>query len=466
MTRSIQSAIDAAGGVVTLLRNQTARAMTFPVPPEFTNWRTEQAAWRQTCVLFDQSHHMTDLFISGPDAVRLLSDFGVNGLDGFRPGQAKQYVATNADGHVIGDAILFHLEDGLFDVVGHPTVPNWLEFNAGAGRYDVAIERDENSADRPSGPPKEFRYELQGPNAAAVMEAAGAPIPQMRFFTMADFEIAGVRVRGLRHGMAGQPGVELFGPWSENERVLDALLGAGRDLGLVRAGAKAYSTANLESGWVPSPPPGIFGEDMTAYRQWLPADAVGALAGSMDSPDITDYLVTPYELGYGKVVRFDHDFHGRDSLEAMQAPHRTKVTLVWNADDVASAFRSLFHDGLPAKYLELPKARYGLYQADKVVLGGATVGMSMDLGYLVNEHAFVSLAVVDTELAPLGTEVHVLWGESPNSRKPGVERHEQVEMRAVVAPAPFVKQVRDTYRAPSPQASRGTTHGASQGAAS
>lgn len=74
MTRSIQSAIDAAGDVVTLLRNQTARAMTFPVPPEFANWRTEQAAWRESCVLFDQPRHMTDLFISGPDAVRLPSE--------------------------------------------------------------------------------------------------------------------------------------------------------------------------------------------------------------------------------------------------------------------------------------------------------------------------------------------------------------------------------------------------------
>lgn len=453
MSTSLQSAIDAAGGAVELLRNQTTRAMTFPVPPEFTNWRTEQAAWREACVLFDQSHHMTDLFLSGPDAARLLSDFGVNSLDGFAPGRAKQYVATSADGHVIGDAILFHLDDGVFDVVGHPTVPNWLQFNAEHGHYDVEVERDENSADRPSGPPKEFRYELQGPTAAAIMEAAGAPLPDMQFFTMATFEIAGVRLRGLRHGMAGQPGVELFGPWSEHERVLDRLLEAGRDLGLTRAGAKAYSTANLESGWVPSPPPAIFGSDLAAYRQWLPAEAVGALAGSMDSPDIADYLVRPGELGYGKLVRFDHDFHGRDALEAFEGPQRTKVTLVWHPDDVASVFRSLLEDGLPAKFIELPKARYGLYQADQVLLDGELAGMSMDVGYLANERALVSLAVVDTTLVPQGSEVQVLWGESPNSRKPAVERHRQVQLRARVAPAPFARPARETYRRSAPDPS-------------
>ena len=52
---------------------------------------------------------MTDLFLSGPDALRLLSDLGVNTFAGFTPGKAKQYVAVNADGFLIGDAILFHL---------------------------------------------------------------------------------------------------------------------------------------------------------------------------------------------------------------------------------------------------------------------------------------------------------------------------------------------------------------------
>src|SRR5580693_4325804 len=129
---SLEAAIRRAGSPVELLRQSTARPHAFPVAPEFTNWRTEQHAWRTSCVLLDQSHHMTDLFLSGPDALRLLSDFGVNSLVGFTPGKAKQYVAVNAGGHFIGDAILFYLEDDLLDLVGHPTVANWLEYNARA----------------------------------------------------------------------------------------------------------------------------------------------------------------------------------------------------------------------------------------------------------------------------------------------------------------------------------------------
>ncbi|HEY6496967.1 MAG TPA: hypothetical protein VIZ43_27130 [Trebonia sp.] len=450
-SESLEAAIARAGSPVELLRQSKARATAFPVAPEFTNWRSEQHAWRTSCVLFDQSHHMTDLFLSGPDALTLLSRFGVNTFDNFGPGRAKQYVAVNEAGQFIGDAILFHLEDGLFDVVGHPTVANWLQYNAETGGYDVTVERNDNSVDRPAGtPPKLYRYELQGPNAAAIMERlTGAPMPDVKFFHMTDVQLAGHRVRALRHGMAGQPGVELFGPWAEGEVVLDAILEAGSGFGLRRAGAKAYSTANLESGWIPTVVPAIFGPEMKGYREWLGAEALGSLGGSMDSADITDYYVTPYDIGYGRTVRFDHDFLGRAALEGMADAegHRVKVTLVWNPDDLALAFRSLCEPGLPAKHIEMPKARFAFFQVDKVLRNGSIAGLSLDLGYLANEHAFVSLATVDASASTPGTEVTLLWGERPNSSKPAVEPHRQVGIRARVAPAPFVREVRDSYRA-------------------
>ena len=445
---SLEAAIQRAGSPVRLLRNSTVRPHTFPVAPEFTNWRSEQRAWRTSCALLDQSHHMTDLYLSGPEAVRLLSDFGVNTFANFAPGKAKQYVAVNRDGYFIGDAILFYLQDDLLDVVGHPTVINWLQYNAETGGYDVTVERDDNSHDRPSGPPKLYRYELQGPTALPlVAKLTGGVLPDVKFFHMTEFTIAGHRVRALRHGMAGRPGFELFGPWPESDDVLAAILAAGQEFGLVRAGAKAYSTANLESGWIPTAVPAIFGPEMTAYREWLDVTALGSLGGSMDSGDITDYYVTPYDVGYGRTVKFDHAFLGRDALERVAGePHRAKVTLVWNPEDVAAAFRSLCEPGRPAKYIEMPKARYAFFQVDKVLHSGSQAGLSLDLGYIANEQAFVSLATVDAAVSEPGTEVTVLWGEEPNSAKPAVESHRQVGIRATVAPAPYVREIRDSYR--------------------
>ena len=449
MTESVADAIARAGTAVELLRNAPARPTVFPVTPEFTNWRSEQRSWRESVALLDQSHHMTDLFISGPDALRLLSDVGVNSFANFAVNSAKQFIAVNHEGYLIGDAILFRLDEDSYDLVGWHMVIDWLQFHGETGDYDVAFERDGSSLVR-EGDPKLYRYELQGPNALALMEKiTGAPVPSTKFFGMADFTIAGVRVRSLRHGMAGQPGFELFGPWSDGDAVREAILAAGEEFGLVRVGAKAYSSANLESAWVPSPLPAIFtGRGSGDYLAWLPATRAGSLAGSFASDDIEDYYLTPYDLGYGRSVSFDHEFIGRAALEQhAAAPQRVKVTLVWDADEVAGAQRSLLEPGLPAKYLEFPKARYGQYQVDRVLRDGTDVGVSHDCGYITNEHAFVSLASIDSAHAEPGTGVVVVWGEEPNSLKPAVEPHRQVQIRATVQPAPYSAYARQNYRA-------------------
>jgi glycine cleavage system aminomethyltransferase T len=448
MPETLAQAIARAGSAVALLRNAQVKPTIFPVQPEFTNWRSEQRAWRESVALLDQSHHMTDLYIRGKDALRLLSDTGVNSFANFPVDAAKQFIAVNHEGKLIGDAILFRLDEEEFDLVGWHMVPDWVQYHGETGDYDVTFERDASSAVR-EGDPKLYRFEVQGPNALALMERAiGGEVPHTKFFGMATFTIDGITVRSLRHGMAGQPGFELFGPWADGERVRAALIAAGEGLDLVLVGSKAYSSANLESAWVPSPLPAIFsGEGTEAYREWLPAVRAGSLAGSFASDDIEDYYLTPYDLGYGRSVAFDHDFIGRAALEAIAAaPQRRKVTLVWNADDVAAAQRTMLEQGLPAKYIDFPKARYGQYQVDRVLADGAEVGVSHDCGYIVNDQVFVSLASIDQAHAEPGTEVVVVWGEEPNSTKPAVERHRQVEIRATVEPAPYSSFARENYR--------------------
>jgi len=63
-----------------------------------------------------------------------------------------------------------------------------------------------------------------------------------------------------------------------------------------------------------------------------------------------------------------------------------------------------------------------------------------------HEHALLSLATLDTAHAAPGTEVTVVWGEDPVTAKPQVEEHTQREIRATVAPAPYVQFARTRYR--------------------
>jgi vanillate/3-O-methylgallate O-demethylase len=126
-------------------------------------------------------------------------------------------------------------------------------------------------------------------------------------------------------------------------------------------------------------------------------------------------------------------------------PHRKKVTLAWNADDVVKVFRSMLEPGDPYKYLDMPLSNYTSASYDKVLKAGKTVGVSMFAGYTYNERSYLSLAIVDQDVE-LGTEVKLVWGEEGGgSKKTTVERHRQIEIRAIVSPAPYAKQARTSY---------------------
>jgi vanillate/3-O-methylgallate O-demethylase len=452
--KSLEEALQKVGSPVELLRNSQRGPYAFPVVrSEFTNWRDEQRAWRETCALLDLSHHMTDLYVEGPDALKLFSNLGVNSFNNFKLNQAKQFVACNQNGYVIGDAILFPLSENRFNLVGRPPAHNWVQYNLETGGYDAKAERDERSFVN-KGQRKVFRYQVQGPNATQLMaKVTGKPAPDIRFFYMDVFKIAGLDVRALRHGMTGQPGWEMYGPWERGEEVRDAIVKAGQEFGIRQVGARAYPTTCLESGWIPSPLPAVYvGDEMKGYREWLSGtsyEAMASLGGSFYSDDIRDYYLTPYDLGYGPFVKFDHDFVGRKAVEKMaDKPRRKKVTLVWNGEDVARALGSLFHAGGDVvKYIDLPLANYSTLPYDKVLKGGKTVGLSTYTGYTYNERALVSLAMMDAEHSDLGTEVTVVWGEEGRgSTKPTVERHVQAEIRATIAPVPISEVARVAYR--------------------
>jgi vanillate/3-O-methylgallate O-demethylase len=396
---------------------------------------------------------MTDLYIEGPDALKLLSDLGVNSVKSFQVNQAKQFVCCNHDGYVIGDAILFYLDENQFNLVGRPPAHNWVQYNLETGGYKAKAERDERSAVN-QGRRKSYRYQVQGPHAVKVMEkVTGEPAPDIKFFHLGIFTIAGHEVRALRHGMVGQPGWELFGPGEHGDDVRDAIVKAGQEYGIRQVGSRAYPTTCLESGWIPSPLPAVYaGEEMRDYRQWLSAksyEAMASLGGSFYSDKITDYYLTPYDLGYGPFVRFDHDFVGRQALEAMaKNQQRKKVTLVWNGADVKQALGSLVegHEDI-AKYIDLPLANYATLPFDKVVKDGKTIGVSTYTGYTYNERVMLSLAVIDAADGEVGTDVTVVWGEEAGgSSKPTVERHVQAEIRAKVAAAPYAEVARVAYR--------------------
>jgi vanillate/3-O-methylgallate O-demethylase len=458
--RNLDQLLQSVPNTVQMLRNSPIGAYVYPVvPTEFSNWRTEQQAWRESAVLFDQSHHMAEITLSGPDALKLCSLATINSFANFAPGKAKQMIPVSHAGFVIGDGILFYLEPQELLFVGRAPTVNWLQFLAETEGFDVKAIRDDRSPSQPNGRAvtrRHFRYQVQGPRASQVLEKLnGGPLPDIRFFQFDWLTVAGHRVRALRHGMAGEPGLELFGPYELRDEIRAAILSAGREAGIVAVGSRTYASNTLESGWIPSPLPAVYtGDAMQKYREWLPANSyegTGSLGGSYESANVEDYYLSPYELGYGPFVKFDHDFIGRPALEKVARDgksHRRKVTFEWNGDDLGRILSSLCdRDQLPCKFFDLPIANYASSSYDRVMLGDRLVGFSMFTGYSHNERCGLSLGVVDPEIE-VGTELILVWGEeSGGTAKPTVERHRQCEVRVKVAPVPYSKDARSSYHA-------------------
>lgn len=453
---SLQDLIDATPNLVDHFYNDTisqfhqSRTNLFAaknlIPQEYTNWRDEQRAIRETCILANQSHHMPVLYVKGPDARRLLSYLTPCTFSNLAPDRAKQYFACTPRGHHIGDCVLYYYgEEQGFELVSGMPLLNWVRFHAETGDFDVDLTFDPTTPFNPTGGRTKFRFQVEGPNAQRVLdEVAEGDWPELAFFRTGSARIAGCDVLVLRHGMGSVGGAEISGRYADLETVRAALLTAGEKHGIRESGTKTYFSGGIVSGWVPYPLPGIYtGEELRAYREWLPGDSWEAtvqLGGSLYRENIEDYYWTPSALGYDRFVRFDHDFVGRDALEAAGSmPRRVRRVLKWRKEDMVRIYESQFVDGPDYKAIELPTAIFGWPQADEVrSLDGELIGMSQYCAYTVNDRAMISVGCIDEQHAEIGSEVVLTWGEADGgSRKPHVERHIQTTIRAVVCEAPY-----------------------------
>ena len=411
--------------------------------PEYTDWLDESLSWKQTCYIGDWSFLWERRF-KGPDAIKLFSDISVNSYAKFVVGQSKHVIHTNQDGKVIHEGILSRLDQDEFMLFGRGTF--WADYKLRHGKYDVTSKADDW-----------FNLQVSGPNALQVVEkACGQSLRDVKFMNSGKIRIAGCEILALRQGMAGEIGFELQGPSQHTKQVTEAVMEAGKDFGIRRLGGRAVFINHLEACFptiITDYIPAMFSDDMKGYLAEFQAAMPGFattfnLAGSFEGKDISDWYKSPVELGWGKNVKFDHDFIGRKALEAEVAqPRRLMRTLVWNGDDVADVYASLFRKNNQAyDYMEMPRDQRGFMYADKVMKNGKLVGVTTSRGYSYYFREMLSLCPIDVACSEPGTEVTVIWGA------PG---HPQKEIRATVAPAPYKKDNRRADLSAMPQV--GTT---------
>jgi vanillate/3-O-methylgallate O-demethylase len=407
--------------------------------PEYTGWQDEQMSWKTTCYIGDWSF-VPQIRVQGLDAERLFTDLSVNNIADFPEGRAKHCIQCNEDGKVIAEGILFR--HGADDLEYQCGTPSWTLYNADVGGYDVEISF-----------PRTHKLQVSGPFALAVLEKiTQAKLRDVQFMHLTHGSIKDYDVAFLRQGMAGEIGFELHGPIENRDAVWAAVLEAGQEFGIRQLGVRTIQTNHLEAAY---PTTGIHffnaleDERRADYRDWVKRQPVTAwkgtalegrmqnwafaFTGSWDGDDIEELYRSPVEMGWTKVIKFDHEFVGRAALEAEVAqPNRTLVTLEYNSDDVMSVYASLFGDGDIYRLIEIPLPPYSCCWTDWILKDGEKVGHATWPGYSVFFRRILSLSFIDVACSEPGTEVSVLWGD------PG---QPQCEIRATVAPAPYLDAV-------------------------
>lgn len=437
---SLQQGVDQAGSAIRLLWKPGSDPWKPPiVDDEYDGWAAEQGAWRTGVTLADLSYHMSDTFLRGSGARQLLGDVSANNVETFEIGQAKQFIPVAADGNIVTDGILLRDGEESFVLSGVPGAQNWVTYHATRGGYDVELETDGSMEYRFGEQPRLFRLQVQGPRALDVAHKAfGGPLPETKFFHSTPVTLVGRSFRALRHGMAGQAGYEFIGDYADHDAVKDALIAAGEEFGISLVGALSYATNGIESGWIPTPTPAIYTDPTLAeYRQQLGLftyEGQNALYGSFYSDRIEDYYTSPWELGYGRSISFNHDFIGRDALlAAKDSVRRTKVTLEFDLDDTARAIGDV-------------DAYANNYGRQRIEVGGALAGTTFQAARIAPLGHVLALSLIDAAYAAPGTKVDVVWGDHPGHGTDPEADLGLPRIRATVRPAPYNEYARTSYR--------------------
>ncbi|WP_375779439.1 aminomethyl transferase family protein [Bradyrhizobium sp. ma5] len=404
---------------------------------EFNGWKQESMSWKTSSYIHGGLSGPAQFLYEGPDAEKFLSQICVNSFANFAVGTAKHAIMCTDSGHIAGHGVLQRPAQDQFRLfVAGP----WSRYQYSKTNLDVKETVEDN-----------FLFQVAGPNSLRILEkVTKEDLRDIKYLRYRQTKIAGRSVQIMRMGMAGTIAYELHGPVEDGATIYEEVYQAGLEFGIERLGWLTYTVNHIEAGFPQQSwtfivaafaDPG-FNEYVkkTKPLRFMPP----AFSGSIDPNDIKSRFRNPFELGWDRSVRFDHDFIGRAALEREHAdPKRTIVTLVWNTDDVVDIYSSLFRPGQEYKYLELPAMpnyRYVLAHADHVSKNGHMIGVSSGIAYSYYYRQVISHCVIDRAEAQIGNEVELHWGDFGGRIR---------QVRAVVARYPYLNEADNKQLDPS-----------------
>lgn len=287
------------------------------MPVEYGGISTEHNAVRTAAGLFDVSH-MGEIELAGKDALAAVQHITSNDASKLQVNQAQYSALTTPEGTFVDDLLVYRLGPSHFMlVVNAGNIQKdyaWIAENAKAVG-DVAVV---NSSDRYA------LIAIQGPKARGMLQSlTGVDLGSLKYYWFAHGEVAGVRGTISKTGYTGEDGFEVFAPPAMAAHLWDALLGAGKDDGLVPCGLGARDTLRLEAAMR------LYGNDIDDTTSVLEADL-------------------GWIVGWNKP-----DFIGRDRLHSQRANGVERQIVGFELSDRAIARHGypVVRDGKPVGYV-------------------------------------------------------------------------------------------------------------------
>ena len=271
------------------------------MPVQYSSILEEHRAVRERAGLFDLSH-MGELWVEGQEAASALDAALVSAPSRLAVGRAHYSMIVAPDGGILDDLIVYRLADDRFMVVANASNAAVVSDALAERLAGTRAVLDDHSL-------ATGLVAVQGPRSVDILRPlTDVDLDGLRYYAIADGQVAGIPAQVARTGYTGEDGFEVFVDTARTGDLWDALLPAitavdGRPVGL-----GARDTLRLEAG-------------MPLYGNEL------------------DRETTPFDAGLGRVVKLDKpgDFVGRAALEKVAAdgPRRRLVGLVVEGRGIA-----------------------------------------------------------------------------------------------------------------------------------
>lgn len=256
------------------------------MPVEYSGLAEEHRAVRTRAGLFDVSH-MGEIRVRGPKAFDAVQRLTCNDVAALDDGKVQYSAFLTEQGTFVDDLLTYRIaSDDYFLVVNASNTPKDVAWAKAAECPGVSVE-DESA--------RWAQLALQGPLAERVLQPlTDVKLADVPYYRFASGSVSGVTALVSRTGYTGEDGFEVYLHPGHAGEVWDAILAAGRPLGVIPAGLGARDTLRLEAALA------LYGNDI-------------------------DDTTTPWEANLGWIVKMRKgDFTGKEALAKQKAAGVTR----------------------------------------------------------------------------------------------------------------------------------------------